>query len=102
MTAANDHRRSHPLMVVQVLLLALALSGGPVAAANPGHERGPGLDPATAHADVQQVLRGSLRRLAAGGLTQPMREELLRGTPGATSRPTRTSACPCRWPVTAS
>ncbi|MEO5918021.1 MAG: S8 family serine peptidase, partial [Candidatus Limnocylindrales bacterium] len=67
-------------MVVQVLLLALALSGGPVAAANPGHERGPGLDPPTGQADVQQVLRGSLRRLAAGGITPPMREELLRGT----------------------
>ncbi len=80
MTATKRSRRSHPLVVAQAVLLAFVLSAGPIAEVALG--AGPARSPieVSRHGDVREILRGPLRRLAAGRLTPNEQRSLLRGT----------------------
>ncbi len=80
MTETKRSGRSHPLVVAQAVLLAFVLSAGPIAEVALG--AGPARSPieVSSHADAREILRGPLRRLAAGRLSQNEQRTLLRGT----------------------
>ncbi len=80
MTETKRSGRSHPVVVAQAVLLAFVLSAGPIAEVAVG--AGPARSPVegSSHVDVREILRGPLRRLASGRLSQSEQRSLLGGT----------------------
>ncbi len=80
MSETRRSGRSHPIVVAQAVLLAFALTAGPIAPVALGTAPAHSPIEASSHRDVREILRGPLRRLAAGRLSQDEQRTLLRGT----------------------
>jgi len=73
-------RRSHPVVVAQAVMLAFVLTAGPLVDVALGTTPDRGPTQRSTRADASEVLRGPLRRLASGRLSQIEQRSLLRGT----------------------
>ncbi len=80
MSETRRSGRSHPIVVAQAVLLAFALTAGPIVQVALATAPGRSSVEASSHGDVREILRGPLRRLAAGRLSQNEQRTLLRGT----------------------
>ena len=89
MTEMRRWRRSHPVVVAQAVMLAFVLTAGPLVDVALGTTPDRGLTQRSTRADASEILRGPLRRLASGRLSQIEQRSLLRGTVtgGTTLRP---------------
>ena len=80
MTETRCRRRSHPMVVAQAVLLAFVLTAGPLVEVALGATPDRSPIQRSTHADASEILRGPLRRLASGRLSQTEQRSLLRGT----------------------
>ena len=80
MTETKRWRRSHPVVVAQAVMLAFVLTAGPLVEVALGTTPDRSPIQRSTHADASEILRGPLRRLASGRLSQTEQRSVLRGT----------------------